>query len=207
MNALQVRYKRVTFTRDVVWLCYVTVTRDVAWQVKRKGKTQVGGCSLAVLCLAPARTFRAADKAAVISHVTSGSEVWNPKGFLSTPLLPAGPRRAQPEGHLPLEGVPLYPVTHRGTSPQTGFKWWPTITSLRLHLASHAVVFRGDRIALAPHKRLLNREQHSFPIVRFARQPNQLALTHCLWWPIKMIVSNFPRLRSASKYFTSVHDS
>lgn len=30
-------------------------------------------------------------------------------------------------------------------------------------VASHAVVFRGDRIALAPHKRLLNREQHSFP--------------------------------------------
>ena len=37
-----------------------------------------------------------------------------------------------------------------------------------LNLASQAGIFRGAPYFVSPHKRLLNRKQHSFPIVLFA---------------------------------------
>ena len=46
-------------------------------------------------------------------------------------------------------------------------------------LASHAVVFRG-LILLPPHKRLLNRAPHSFPIVFLPNNPSQSQLRYCL---------------------------
>lgn len=115
--------------RDIVlhtaWHCVtqsVTVTRDVAWQVKRKGKTLVGGCSLAVSCLAPARTF-SPPLTRRLSHIFTSAEVWNPEEFLSTPTLSVGPRRVHP-GVSPTERSP--PIPRNSPSAQaiiTGFKW------------------------------------------------------------------------------------
>ena len=103
----------------------------------KKSKTLVGGCSVAVLCLATARTscltaVRTLPLTRRLSFPILPLGPWlsSPRRSLNTPCQPIGPGAESPMSTHLLVDFPHTPVMHHRTSRQAGIRQWPTITPL-----------------------------------------------------------------------------
>ena len=99
----------------------------------KKSKTLVGGCSVAVLCLATARTscltaVRTLPLTRRLSFPILPLGPW--LSSLSTPCQPVGPGAESPMSTHLLVDFPRTPVIHHRTICQAGIRQWPTITPL-----------------------------------------------------------------------------
>ena len=94
----------------------------------KKGKTLIGGYSLAVLTQPRLGLLPAADKAAVPSHFTSGTKVEFSEEISEHPLVTSRARAGSPRGTVHWKTSPTTPPFTIRTSRQTGFRKWPTFT-------------------------------------------------------------------------------